>query len=149
MVHCFPEHSADSLDCLTQENYIMFFIRFLLRNLKGYYLLIVGALGATFLAVESEFLQPFPLKIIADKIVAPHKDPGPPFIGILHLLEPVHAGQEHSAAGVIIFSIFLLVVLGLLSAGLAYIQLYVASLIGQRVSARLRKQLFDHLQRLS
>jgi len=127
----------------------MFFIRFLLRNLKGYYLLIVAALVATFLAVEAEVLQPFPLKIIADKIVAPHKDPGAPFIGILNLVEPVHAGQEHSAAGVIIFSVVLLVLLGLLSAGLSYVQLYIASLIGQRLSSRLRKQLFDHLQRLS
>lgn len=127
----------------------MFFIRFLLRNLRGYYGLVAAALVATFLQVESDVLQPFPLKIIADKLVTPHKDPGAPFIGILNLMETVKAGQEHSATAVVVFAIAILIVLGVISAGLAYVQLYVASLIGQRLSSRLRKQLFDHLQRLS
>src|SRR5229473_5085701 len=43
----------------------------------------------------------------------------------------------------------MLVVLGLLSAVLSYVQLFLASFIGQNLTARLRKQLFGHLERLS
>lgn len=56
---------------------------------------------------------------------------------------------HHSVNGVIIFSALWLIVFGLLSALLAYIALYLASFIAQNLTARLRRQLFEHLQRLS
>jgi ATP-binding cassette, subfamily B, bacterial len=56
---------------------------------------------------------------------------------------------QHSILGVIVFSILLLVIFGLLSALLAFVDLYLAAYIGQLLTARLRNQLFDHLQRLS
>src|SRR6266516_897410 len=56
---------------------------------------------------------------------------------------------HHSVVGVIVFSILLLIVFGLLSAGLAYLDLFLASFIAQNLTARLRSQLFEHLQRLS
>jgi len=56
---------------------------------------------------------------------------------------------QHSILGVIVFSIVLLVIFGLLSALLAFVDLYLAAYIGQLLTARLRNQLFDHLQRLS
>jgi ATP-binding cassette subfamily B protein len=56
---------------------------------------------------------------------------------------------QHSTLGVIVFSILLLVIFGLLSALLAFVDLYLAASIGQQLTARLRNQLFDHLQRLS
>ncbi len=56
---------------------------------------------------------------------------------------------HHSVNGVIAFSVLLLVVFGLLDAALAYLDLYVAAFIAQNLTARLRNQLFDHLQRLS
>src|SRR5579884_1178667 len=43
----------------------------------------------------------------------------------------------------------MLIVFGLLSAGLAYLNLFLASFIAQNLTARLRGQLFEHLQRLS
>lgn len=55
----------------------------------------------------------------------------------------------HSVIGVIVFSLVLLLVFGLLSALLSYIELYLAAFIAQHLSARLREELFDHLQRLS
>lgn len=62
---------------------------------------------------------------------------------------PVTVFTHHSVNGVIVFSILLLIVFGILSAFLAYLDLYIASFIAQNLTARLRNRLFDHLQRLS
>ena len=56
---------------------------------------------------------------------------------------------QHSTIGVIVFSLLMLTVFGLLSALLVYIDLYLATYIAQNLSARLRENLFDHLQRLT
>ncbi|HZS78415.1 MAG TPA: ABC transporter transmembrane domain-containing protein [Ktedonobacteraceae bacterium] len=56
---------------------------------------------------------------------------------------------QHSVIGVIVFSLLMLVVFGLISAFLVYLELYLATYIAQNLSARLREDLFDHLQRLS
>ncbi|TMD47436.1 MAG: ABC transporter ATP-binding protein, partial [Chloroflexi bacterium] len=56
---------------------------------------------------------------------------------------------QHSTIGVIVFSLIMLAVFGLLSALLVYIELFLATFIAQNLSARLREQMFDHLQRLS
>src|SRR2546430_3678269 len=56
---------------------------------------------------------------------------------------------HHNGNGVIVFSIHMLILFGQLSGPLAYLDLYIAAFIGQNLTARLRNQLFDHLQRLS
>src|SRR6266436_7488362 len=56
---------------------------------------------------------------------------------------------SHSTVGVIVFSLLILIIFGLLSALLAFADLYLAAYIGQLLTARLRNRLFDHLQRLS
>ena len=56
---------------------------------------------------------------------------------------------QHSVIGVIVFSLIMLAVFGLLSALLVYAELFLATFIAQNLSAQLREQLFDHLQRLS
>ena len=56
---------------------------------------------------------------------------------------------HHSTNGVIVFSILMLILFGSLSAFLAYLDLYIAAHIAQNLTARLRNQLFEHLQRLS
>ncbi len=56
---------------------------------------------------------------------------------------------HHSVIGVIVFSLLMLLVFSLLSALMSYIELYLATFIAQQLSARLRAELFDHLQRLS
>ncbi|HET8914040.1 MAG TPA: ABC transporter transmembrane domain-containing protein [Ktedonobacteraceae bacterium] len=56
---------------------------------------------------------------------------------------------QHSTIAVIIFSGVLLLIFGVLSAMLAYVQLYLASFVAQHLSERLRRNLFEHLQRLS
>lgn len=56
---------------------------------------------------------------------------------------------HHSIIGVIVFSVIMLIIFGALSAGLAYLDLFLAAYIAQNLTARLRNQLFEHLQRLS
>ena len=56
---------------------------------------------------------------------------------------------QHSTIGVIVFSLLMLVMFGLLSALLVYVELFLAAFIAQKLSARLRENLFDHLQRIS
>src|SRR5437588_1342166 len=128
-------------------------VHFLFRNLKGYRFLIVIAVAMTFAQVGATLFLAFPLKFILDKLVN-HRDPHFPLAGLVlgffDRLDPsrnVHG--PHSALAVILFATTLLVVLGLLNAGLTYVQLYLAAFIGQNVSARLRLRLFDHLQHLS
>jgi ABC-type multidrug transport system fused ATPase/permease subunit len=57
--------------------------------------------------------------------------------------------SHHSVNGVIVFSVLMLIVFGGLSALLAYLDLFLATYIAQNLTARLRNQLFEHLQRLS
>lgn len=130
-------------------------IPFLFRNLKGYRFLIVIAIAMTFAQVGADILLAFPLKFILDKVIN-HRDPNIPFLnGFLIYLdrfgtqEGLRKGEVHTLLGVIIFSAAMLIVLGGLSAILSYIQLFLASYIGQNLTARLRKQLFSHLERLS
>jgi ATP-binding cassette, subfamily B, bacterial len=125
--------------------------RFLFRNLKGYRFLILIAVALTFAQVGATLLLAFPLKFILDKLVN-HRDPHFPFAGpILGLFDQLapSTGGPHSALAVILFATTLLVVMGLLNAGLTYVQLYLAAFIAQNLSARLRLRLFDHLQHLS
>src|SRR5947209_6469413 len=56
---------------------------------------------------------------------------------------------HHSVIGVIVFSVIVLIVFSTLSALLVYLDLYLASYIAQSLRAKLRKQLFEHLQRIS
>src|SRR6266567_1014604 len=57
--------------------------------------------------------------------------------------------SHHSTIGVIVFSVLMLLLFGTLSAVLAFLDLYLAAFIAQNLTARLRIQLFEHLQRLS
>jgi ABC-type multidrug transport system fused ATPase/permease subunit len=56
---------------------------------------------------------------------------------------------HHSVMGVIVFSVIVLVLFSVISALLVYFDLYLAAYIAQHLSAKLRKQLFEHLQRIS
>lgn len=62
---------------------------------------------------------------------------------------PVLIVSHHTVNGVIVFSILMLILFAAINAGLIYINLFLAAKIGQNLTARLRNQLFDHLQRLS
>ena len=152
---------------------------FLYRNLKGYRILVVLAIIVTVAQVGSDLLAAMPLKFIPSKINNPGSDPActfpvlNPVLDFFDRFDPtatITQGQSkvptsfpcptvdtnaspqfthHSVVGVIIFSVCLLIVFGILSALLVYVQLFLATFIAQHLTARLRSQLFEHLQRLS
>ena len=62
---------------------------------------------------------------------------------------PILITSHHTTNGVIVFSILMMLIFGILNALLSYLDLYLATYIAQNLTARLRNQLFDHLQRLS
>jgi ATP-binding cassette subfamily B protein len=134
------------------------FFGFLLRNLKGYRFLLVIAVLMALLQVSSNIVLTLPAKFLGDALQA-HRDPQATifpdsiqnafislFDGNGKMLGP---HQMHTAIGVILASVVILIVFSALSALLAYIELYLAAFLAQNLSARLRKNLFEHLQRLS
>ncbi len=62
---------------------------------------------------------------------------------------PVLITSHHTVNGVIIFSIVMLIFFAALNASLIYFDIKLAARIAHNLTARLRNQLFDHLQRLS
>ncbi|HZS79250.1 MAG TPA: ABC transporter transmembrane domain-containing protein [Ktedonobacteraceae bacterium] len=129
--------------------------KFMYRNLQGYRFLVVLAVAMTFAQVGASILAAFPLKFILDKIVNHHDSIFPFLDGLVNGFDGLgtraglHPGEIHTVTGVIVFSSLMIIVLGALTAILSYIELYLAAYIGQNLSARLRKQLFTHLERLS
>src|SRR6266852_680196 len=136
------------------------FIRFLLRNLKGYRFLVVIAVVMALLQVFSAIMQSLPAKFIGDALqlkIDPRATIIPgliqnAFFGLFDTIgksPPTGHNQTHTIIGVILASVVILIVFSALSALLAYIELYLAAFLAQNLSARLRKNLFEHLQRLS
>lgn len=128
---------------------MIYLVRFLLRNLKGYRYLIIIIIAATILAVVAALQLPLLIKYTIDRIVSPQKDPGPPWINLLNIFNPVPPGQQHSAVAVLIFFTIMYIVLAVIGGVLAYVQLFLATYIAQNLSARLRTNLFNQLQRLT
>jgi ATP-binding cassette, subfamily B, bacterial len=129
-------------------------IRFLWSNLKGYRFLVTLAIALTFFVVGADLLVTFPLKFMLDKVVH-HQDPGLSSLGgLLNMFDGLgnrnglKDSEAHTQLGVIGFSLVALVVLGAIGATVAYAQLFIASFVGLRLSARLRNRLFTHLEQL-
>lgn len=128
---------------------------FLYKNLRGYRFLVVLIMFAAIIQVAVAQGLLFAGKFMLDKVTA-HRDPN---IGPLNVIityfdqygskQGLHNGEVHTVAGVLIFSALVLIVLGLVTGLLSYFQQFFASKIAQNLSARLRKQLFSHLERLS
>ncbi|HEX9134447.1 MAG TPA: ABC transporter transmembrane domain-containing protein [Ktedonobacteraceae bacterium] len=126
-----------------------FLIRFLFRNLKGYRFLVIFIFIVTFLEVLATANNLVIIKDIINSLGKPPIAPSFPFNYFLNLFNPVGQGQQHSTTTTITFLIIMLVAVGLLDSLLTYFQLFLVSRISQNLSARLRKKLFDQLQRLS
>jgi len=123
-------------------------VRFLFRNLKGYRFLVAMALTMAFAQVLAALFTAFPLKIILDKVVN-HQNPNPALNPLISFVDNIFGVNPNSITGIILFSAIAIVVLGILIALLQYTELFLASYIAQNLTARLRKQLFGHLERLS
>src|SRR5579884_594856 len=133
-----------------------FLFRFLYRNMKGYRFLVVLAILVSFADVAVEILQALPLKYIPAKIQNPNIAKNDPdaiwsgFVSFFDQLTRQHVSNGvHSVIGVILFSATLLIVATILDSVLGYLDFYLAAFIGQNLTARLRKRLFEQIQRLS
>lgn len=128
---------------------MIFLVRFLFRNLKGYRLLVIVAFIATAFEVQAALLPGFVTKDIIDKIQFPNRNANDFTTSIANLFNPVSAGQGHSVTTVLTLLVVLLILLGAIDSALTYVQQLIAATIGQQLSARLRQRLFDQLQRLT
>src|SRR5260370_12111838 len=133
-----------------------FLFRFLWRNLKGYRFLVILIFVATIFEVLASSYGIVVFKDLVNVLTPPphatpgvpppSKEPSFPFNLVLNLYSPA---PHRDPTIIVTFLIIVLVVLGLLDAGLIYFQLFLTSRVAQNLSARLRKKLFDQLQRLS
>lgn len=132
----------------------MTMVRFLLRHLQQYRLILLLSMGMAIVQVGADILMAFPLKFILDKVID-HRDPGWPWsAGIswfdhLGSRQGLHPPEQHTQLAVIAFSATLIITLGLLSGLASYAQLHTAALVGHNVTARLRHTVFEHVLRLS
>ncbi len=134
-----------------------FLFLFLYRNLKGYRPLVVSAIVVSFLGVAVDILAALPLKYIPAKLQNTNNNPDAIWNGAVSFFDrfdsanvgKITAHNPHTVLGVILFSASLLIVATILDALLGYADIYLAAFIGQNLTARLRKQLFQQIQRLS
>jgi ATP-binding cassette, subfamily B, bacterial len=124
----------------------MAFARFLFRNLAGYRFLIVIAIVMTIAQVGADIFSAFPLKFIIDKLTLPNH-PDPNFPGASSLLAFFERFGT-SINPVILLSVAIMLVLGVVSAAMSFVQIFLATFIAKHLTTRLSKRLFDHLQRL-
>ena len=100
-------------------------------------------------------LDKFDIPQIAPELqpLAPGQPPQPPALTQCPVSpsdpSPVLITSHHTVNGVIVFSIVMLIVFAAINAVLIYFDLKLAARIALNLTARLRNQLFDHLQRLS
>jgi ABC-type multidrug transport system fused ATPase/permease subunit len=101
------------------------------------------------LEVQASLWTVVVLKDIINVVVLPNQNPDPPFNIILNFFDPVGPGHQHTVGTTVTFLIVTFMLLGLLDALFTYLQMLLTSRIALNLSARLRKKLFDQLQRLS
>ncbi len=100
-------------------------------------------------------LDKFDIPQIAPELqpLAPGQPPQPPELTQCPVSpadhNPVLITSHHTVNGVIVFSVAMLIFFAALNAGLIYADIKLAARIAHNLTARLRNQLFDHLQRLS
>src|SRR5712672_49319 len=136
---------------------MVFLIRFLLRNLKGYRPLVLFAIIVSFVDVAIAILAALPLKYIPAKLQNANNNPDAIWNGFISFFDQfgrastdkITPQNPHTVVGVILFAATLLVAATILDAIFGYLQLFLAAFIGQNLTARLRKQLFEQIQRLS
>ncbi|HXR66171.1 MAG TPA: ABC transporter transmembrane domain-containing protein, partial [Ktedonobacteraceae bacterium] len=137
-----------------------FLFRFLYRHMKGLLRLVMVAILVSFADVAVEILAALPLKYIPAKLQTCTNDPDGMWSGLVSVFDrfgekithancPNGTSTTHTILGVILFSVALLITATLLDAILGYFQLFLAAFLGQHLTARLRKTLFQQIQRLS
>jgi ABC-type multidrug transport system fused ATPase/permease subunit len=152
-------------------------IGFLWRNLKGNRWMVVIAMLMAVAQVGTAILGAFPMAFILNKLTgkplgfnigsldplirifdnigggvsvgSPIQCPNAQGINVSFTTISSMPVNCHTPTGVILFSVAMIVVLGIATAILQYFELFLASYVAVNLTARLRKQLFSHLERLS
>lgn len=110
-------------------------------HLRSYRSTLAIAALCTLGATVMELLRPWPLKLIFDGILMPTE-------GVRGFLDrlPLVGGEPGALLAAIALAILAIAVAGGL---LRYGQAYLTSLVGQKIVAKIRVQLYGHIQRLS
>lgn len=131
-------------------------IRFLWRNLRGRRWMVGLAVGLTIVGSGADILSAFPLKFILDKIVHHIDPPNLPIVSALvsyfdqfGTRNGLNPNEVHTQLGIMLFAGTMLLILGVISALVSYVQLAVAAFVAQDLGATLRNRLFVHLEHLS
>lgn len=114
-------------------------LRGLLPRLRPHRALVGGSLAALLAEVLLRLLEPWPLKFVFDRVLAPRPGRGPSWPS-LDALDP---------GSVIVLAAVAVVAITGARAGFAYLSTVGFALIGNRVTSSLRNDLYRHLQALS
>ena len=110
-------------------------------HLRPYRKALLGVFLCMLAVTAMELARPWPLKLIFDEILMPERSHGG-WLSSLALL----AGSEATLLAVAALSILVIALVGGL---FGFGQAHLMSIVGQRVGAAIRLQLFGHIQRLS
>src|SRR5919204_29488 len=114
------------------------FARYFWPHLRGEWLLILGSFAALFAEVALQLLEPWPLKLVLDHVLASPRSAAWPVI--LNALDPTIA--------LTLIAIGLVAIAGLRALA-SYANTVGFALVGNRVLTKVRSALFRHLQYLS
>lgn len=113
--------------------------RRLARELRPYWLRILGLLLLSMLAIPLALLAPVPLKIVIDSVLGPHPVPG-----VLRGVLPAGSGPTLLVAAALLF-----VLVALLAQLTDVTTTVLRTFVGERLLLDLRTRLFRNVQRLS
>ena len=123
---------------MTERSGLVRALRHLGPHLRRQRLLIAGSSLALVAEVGLRLLEPWPLKIVVDRVLGAAKD-GRTGVGLL---------DGHDAGALLLIAVAGVVVVSALRATAAYGSSVGFALVGNRVLTDLRADLYDHLQRL-
>lgn len=106
-------------------------------DIRQYRVLIAGALAALFVEVLLRLLEPWPLKFIFDRVITTTPSGGRSGIDFVDALEPM---------SLLIWAALAVVIFAGLRALAAYSSVVGFALAGNRVMAKIRSRLFNHMQ---
>ncbi|MGD8869333.1 MAG: ABC transporter transmembrane domain-containing protein, partial [Gemmatimonadales bacterium] len=117
-------------------------IGLVLRHVRSAWRLIAALFVVSLLASPLALLQPLPLKLAVDNVLA-----GQPLPRFLDAVVP--AAIANSSTALLLFVAAFVIAIALFSSLQALAQKYLSTAAGERLSLSLRTRLFRHLQRLS
>ena len=116
--------------------------RFISYLLRSHWKALIVALVAVIVEGLADLLEPWPIKIVLDNVLASHQLPG-------WLAGFVNAGFGPNKLAILNFAALSVVTIAVVGAIASYTENYLTTKVGQRVMLDLRQALYHHIQRLS